>query len=162
MDYFINDDKKYYIFIDEIQHIKRFEEVIAAVRITYNCSLFVTGSNLKLLHGKLQDRLTGRAKEFQIYPFSYDEVLEYKKENNIQIDENTFNDYLEFGGMPQRFEEQTENDIRSYLDGLYNSIIEKDVFESHPKIDRSEFKNVFKYVISTTCRILMHYLLQII
>lgn len=153
LDVLINDDQKYYIFIDEIQHIKRFEEVIAAVRITYNCSLFVTGSNSRLLHGKLQDRLTGRAKEFQIYPFTYDEVLEYKKANNIEINEDTFKDYLEFGGMPQRFEEQTEDGIRHYLDDLYNSVIEKDVFVPHSKINKTEFKNISKYVISTTCRI---------
>lgn len=153
LDFFIQDDEKYYIFIDEIQHIKRFEEVIAAVRITYNCSLFVTGSNSKLLHGKLQDRLTGRAREFQIYPFTYDEVIEYKKANNIEINEDTFKEYLRFGGMPQRFEEQTDNGIRSYLDGLYNSIIKKDVFDAHPKVDKTEFKNVSKYIISTTCRI---------
>ena len=152
LDFFIQDDEKYYIFIDEIQHIKRFEEVIAAVRITYNCSLFVTGSNSKLLHGKLQDRLTGRAREFQIYPFTYDEVIEYKKANNIEINEDTFKEYLRFGGMPQRFEEIDENGIRNYLENLYNSIIEKDVFDQHPRINKTEFKNVSKYIISTTCR----------
>ncbi len=151
---FINEkDKKYYIFIDEIQHIKDFEEVIAAIRVTYNCSLFVTGSNSKLLHGKLQDRLTGRAREFQIYPFTYDEVLEYKKANNIEINEDTFKEYLQYGGMPQRFEEIDENGIRKYLEDLYNSIIEKDVFSQHPRINKTEFKNVSKYIISTTCRI---------
>ena len=149
---FITNDEKYYIFIDEIQHIDEFEVVIAAIRVTYNCSLFVTGSNSKLLHGKLQDRLTGRAREFQIYPFTYDEVIEYKKANNIEINEDTFKEYLRFGGMPQRFEEIDENGIRNYLENLYNSIIEKDVFDQHPRINKTEFKNVSKYIISTTCR----------
>ena len=83
LDKLITDSDKYYIFIDEIQHIKKFEEVIASIRVSYNCSLFITGSNSKLLHGKLQDRLTGRAKEFEIYPFVYSEVIEYKKANNL-------------------------------------------------------------------------------
>lgn len=149
----IIDEKKYYIFIDEIQHIKRFEEVIAAIRVSYNCSLFVTGSNSKLLHGKLQDRLTGRAREYQIYPFTYDEVLEYKKANNIKIEEDSFKDFLRLGGMPQRFEEQNESDIRIYLESLYNSIIEKDIFNNHKKILKTEFLNISRYLISTSGRV---------
>ena len=117
---YIKDDKKYYIFIDEIQHIKKFEEAIASIRISYNCSLFVTGSNSKLLHGKMQDRLTGRAKEFEIYPFVYSEVLEYKKANHIMIEDDDFDDYLKNGGMPQRFEEIDDDGVRQYLQDLYS------------------------------------------
>lgn len=62
----IKDDEKYYIFIDEVQRIKKFEGTIASIRISFNCSLFVTGSNSKMLHGKTQDHLTGRAKAFEI------------------------------------------------------------------------------------------------
>ena len=108
IDSLIIDDAKYYIFIDEVQHIKKFEEAIASVRVSYNCSLFVTGSNSKLLHGKMQDRLTGRAKEFVIHPFTYSETLEYKKANKIRIKENNFEEFLKFGGMPQIFEEIDE------------------------------------------------------
>ncbi|HBB06019.1 MAG TPA: ATPase, partial [Firmicutes bacterium] len=68
LDQRITDEEKYYIFIDEVQRIKKFEEAIASIRVSYNCSLFVTGSNSKLLHGQMQDRLTGRAKEFEIFP----------------------------------------------------------------------------------------------
>ena len=148
----VRDDGKYYIFIDEVQHIKKFEEAIASVRVSYNCSLFVTGSNSKLLHGKLQDRLTGRAKEFEILPFVYSEVLEYKKANGIAVSDDDFYDFLEFGGMPQRFEEKDEDGVHQYLDALYNSIIEKDVFGVHPKINKTDFENVSKYIISTTGR----------
>ena len=119
----IKDDEKYYIFIDEVQRIKKFEEAIASVRVSFNCSLFVTGSNSKMLHGKMQDRLTGRAKEFEIYPFTYNETLEYKKVNNIKILENEFENFIEYGGMPQRFEEVDENGIREYLLGTINCII---------------------------------------
>ena len=87
---FIKDEAKYYIFIDEIQRIKKFEEAIASIRVSYPCSLFVTGSNSKLLKGKLQDRLTGRAKEFQIFPFTYSESLEFKKANAIEIQSDDF------------------------------------------------------------------------
>lgn len=146
----IKDDEKYYIFIDEVQRIKKFEEAIASVRVSFNCSLFVTRSNSKMLHGKMQDRLTGRAKEFEIYPFTYNETLEYKKANNIKILENEFENFIEYGGMPQRFEEVDENGIREYLLGLYYSIIDKDVYFVHKKISKKDFMNISKYIISTT------------
>ena len=146
----ISDEGKYYIFIDEVQRIKKFEEAIASIRISYNCSLFVTGSNSKLLHGQMQDRLTGRAKEFEIFPFTYKETLEYKKRNGIEIKENDFDEYLELGGMPQRFEEIDREGVRNYLTSIYDSIIQKDVFETHKKINRNNFDQVSKYIISTT------------
>lgn len=153
LDKLITDSDKYYIFIDEIQHIKKFEEVIASIRVSYNCSLFITGSNSKLLHGKLQDRLTGRAKEFEIYPFVYSEVIEYKKANNLLIEDNDLDDYLRNGGMPQRFEEIDNDGVRQYLQNLYSSIIEKDVYGSHSRISRKDFENVSKYIISTSGRV---------
>ena len=147
----IKDNNKYYIFIDEIQNIKEFEIAIAAIRVSFNCSIFVTGSNSKLLSGKLQDKLTGRAKEFEIYPFTFTEYLEFRKNNNIEMNlDDSFLDYLRFGGMPQRFNESNSNEVRKYLKGIYESIIEKDVFNMHKKINKNEFKRVANYVLSTT------------
>ena len=145
----IVDEGKYYIFIDEIQNVKEFEVALASVRVSYNCSIFVTGSNSKLLSGKLQDRLTGRAKEFQVYPFTFNEYLEFRKTNNIEIDiDDAFQDYLRFGGMPQRFSEANEFETRNYLKGIYDSIVVKDVFKMHKKINKNEFKRVANYVLS--------------
>ncbi len=149
---FIKDDEKYFIFIDEIQHINKFEEAIASIRISYNCSLFVTGSNSKLLHGKMQDRLTGKAKKFEIYPFVYSEVLEYKKANHLPIEDDDFDDYIKNGGMPQRFEEVDDDGVRQYLLDLYSSIIEKDVYGTHSRISRKDFENISSYIISSTGR----------
>ena len=147
----IKDNNKYYIFIDEIQNIKEFEIAIAAIRVSFNCSIFVTGSNSKLLSGKLQDKLTGRAKEFEIYPFTFIEYLEFRKNNNIEMNlDDSFLDYLRFGGMPQRFNESNSNEVRKYLKGIYESIIDKDVFNMHKKINKNEFKRVANYVLSTT------------
>lgn len=145
----INDKKKYYIFIDEIQNIKKFEVVLAAIRVSVNCSIFVTGSNSKLLCGKLQDKLTGRAKEFEIFPFSFSEFLEFKRINNLSIDyDDDFKNYLQFGGMPQRFNESNESETRKYLKAIFDSIVEKDVFNTHKKINKNEFKRVANYVLS--------------
>jgi len=148
----IKDKDLYYIFIDEVQHIKKFEIAIASVRVTYNCSLFITGSNYKLLHGKLQSALTGRAKEFIIYPFSYQESVEFKKLNNIEINNRDFEDYLKWGGMPQRYLEVDESGIHDYYTNLVSSIIEKDVFGNHSKIDRESFNNVASYILAASGR----------
>lgn len=147
---YIIDTEKYYIFIDEIQHITKFEEALASIRISYNCSLFVTGSNSKLLQGSLQDRLTGRAKEFEILPFTYSETLEYKRVNHIDILEDDFESFLNLGGMPQRFEEVDDDGVHKYLIDLYKSIIKKDVFDQHKRLNKSEFETISKYIISTT------------
>jgi len=150
IDSLVKDEEKYYIFIDEVQHIRKFEEAIASVRASYNCSLFVTGSNSKLLHGKLQDRLTGRAKEFEILPFTYSEVLQFKEANGIPLQEDELEDYLRFGGMPQRFDEVDEDGIRTYFSDLFASIVEKDVYGNHKKLNKFEFENVAHYILSTT------------
>ena len=145
----IKDKDKYYIFIDEIQNIKNFEVSLAAIRVSFNCSIFVTGSNSKLLSGKLQDKLTGRAKEFEVLPFTFSEYIEFKQMNHLPIDyDDDFMDYLKFGGMPQRFNESNEMEVRRYLKGIFESIIEKDVFGTHKKINKNEFKRVANYILS--------------
>lgn len=152
LDQLIKDNKKYYIFIDEVQHITKFEIAIASVRVSYNCSLFVTGSNSKMLKGKLQDRLTGRAKEFPMGPFSYSEAVKFKKLNNLEIGEEDFYDYLKWGGMPQRYEEIDEQGLAAYFQSLYKSIVEKDVYGTHKKINRTMFENVASYIMMTSGR----------
>lgn len=152
LDQLIKDNKKYYIFIDEVQHITKFEIAIASVRVSYNCSIFVTGSNSKMLKGKLQDRLTGRAKEFPMGPFSYSEAVKFKKINNLEIGEEDFYDYLKWGGMPQRYEEIDEQGLVAYFQSLYKSIIEKDVYGTHKKLNRTMFENVASYIMMTSGR----------
>ena len=68
------DDSRYYLFIDEIQHVEEFEKALASFRATLNASIFVTGSNSQLLSGELATLLTGRTVEFEILPFSFSEM----------------------------------------------------------------------------------------
>ena len=76
--------------------------------------MLITGSNSKLLKGKLQDKLTDRAKEFSISPFTYKESVDFKKVNNMEIKDNDFFDYLKWGGMLQRYEELDEQGLVEY------------------------------------------------
>ena len=75
---------KYYIFLDEIQHVENFEKALASFRATLDVSLFVTGSNSTLLSGELSTLLTGRTVEFEILPFSFYEMKQYYELNRLE------------------------------------------------------------------------------
>ncbi len=145
----IKDDKKYYIFLDEIQHVRSFEKVLASFRATLNCSVFVTCSNSKLLSGKLATLLVGRCIEFRIMPFSFKEAYEYLQMNGKQIspDELIF-DYINWGGFPLRFSFQRESDIKAYLEQTYNGILDKDIITDRSKINREKFTKIAGYIMA--------------
>ncbi len=154
-DYILNqikDDKKYYIFLDEIQHVNQFEKVLASLKATQNVSIFVTGSNSKLLSGRLATLLVGRCKEFKIMPFTYNEFIKYYEENKLQIPDKPLQNYIRFGGMPQRMDYTLEEDIKEYLKSIYYGIIDKDICNNKSKIDRETFILISKYIISNASK----------
>lgn len=148
----IVDDRKYYIFLDEIQHVRQFERVLASLKATENVSVFVTGSNSKLLSGRLATLLVGRCKEFRIMPFSYREMLEYYKDNSLSLMDKPLLNYLRFGGMPQRFDYESEEDIKAYLKDIFSGIVDKDIYNSRSKFDKESFLTVAKYIISNSSK----------
>ena len=148
----IVDESKYYIFLDEIQHVNQFEKVLASLKATKNVSIFVTGSNSKLLSGRLASLLVGRCKEFKIKPFSYCEFVEFHKYNNIELPKKALNNYIRYGGMPQRMDYSLEEDIKEYLKSIYFGIIDKDICNSKSKIDKETFITVSKYVLCNSSK----------
>ena len=148
----IKDKNKYYIFLDEIQNVRNFEKTLASLKATQNVSIFVTGSNSKLLSGRLSSLLVGRCKEFKILPFSYTEFLQYYKENNLPFPLQPLNNYIRLGGMPQRFDYDNEDDIKNYLISLFNGIIDKDICNSRSNINKENFTTLAKYIISNTTK----------
>ena len=148
----IKDKNKYYIFLDEIQNVRNFEKTLASLKATQNVSIFVTGSNSKLLSGRLSSLLVGRCKEFKIFPFSYTEFLEYYKENNLPLPLQPLNNYIRLGGMPQRFDYDNEDDIKDYLISLFNGIIDKDICNSRSNINKENFTTLAKYIISNATK----------
>jgi len=144
----IVDDRKYYIFLDEIQHIEEFEKALASFRATLNVSLFVTGSNSTLLSGELATLLTGRTVEFEILPFSFLEVKEYFEINNRPFSEELFYEYLKWGGFPLRFDFKEEASIRRYLANLYESIINRDIVKKSRNLDKKTFMDISLYILA--------------
>ena len=143
----IKDSEKYYIFFDKIQHVKEFEKVLASFRATLNCSLFVTGSNSKLLSGELATLLVGRTVEFRIMPFSYSEAVQLYNENKKEIPQDFIYDYIKWGGLPQRFDFTEEKDTKNYLESVLNGIVEKDIYKRDSKIEKYKFTAISSYIL---------------
>ena len=144
----IVDSGKYYIFLDEVQHVKDFEKTLASFRATLNVSVFVTGSNSTLLSGELATLLTGRTVEFEVFPFSFLEAKAYKELNGYAVSEDDIYDYLKWGGLPLRFNFHDEASVRRYVTNLYDSIINKDIIKKGRNIDKETFKHVSLYILA--------------
>ena len=147
----IKDDNIYYLFFDEIQNVENFEKVVNSLRASIkNLSIFLTGSNSKLLSDELSSVLSGRYVLFNIYPFSYKEYVTLTNKDARNID--TFNDYAKWGGLPNRFEFNNENDIKTYLHSVYDSIILRDVVKRLNLQNTFLFDKILQYLIETTGR----------
>ena len=145
----ITDKEKYYIFLDEIQHVKNFEKLLASLRAKFNCSIFVTGSDSTMLSGDLATLLTGRTVEFEIFPFSFKESVDFLRLNNIEVNPDNFIiDYIKWGGFPLRFSFKEESSVKRFLDNLYTNIINRDIIKKTSKIDRAAFKDISLYMMS--------------
>ena len=141
---------KAYIFLDEIQEVADWEKCINSMRVDYNCDIYITGSNAKLLSGELATYLGGRYVEFVIYPFSFGEYLESRKqsEDNISISEE-FKAYIDFGGMPFliNLNEDREASMQ-YLRDVYNSVILKDVVKRNNIRDVELLERIITFVMA--------------
>ncbi len=144
----ISDENKYYIFLDEIQHIEKFEKALASFRATLNVSLFVTGSNSTLLEGELATLLTGRTVEFEILPFSFYEMKQYYELNGKEFNDDLFLDYLKWGGFPLRFDYADEAAVHKYLLNLYESIVNRDIVGKTKSADRKAFLDISLYILA--------------
>ena len=149
----IVNDKKYYLFFDEIQKVEKWELAINSLKAYYkdNVSIFITGSNSDLLSSEFATYIAGRYVSFRIYPFTFKEVCELKKVTNKNKYElqDCFNEYMVWGGMPQRFVMTGEEQIRTYLMDIYNSIIIRDIVERFNIKDLDLFNRIVEYIVTT-------------
>lgn len=100
-DFILKDTHKKYLFLDEIQDLDKWETMINACMIDFDVDIYITGSNAKLLSNELSTYLSGRYVEIKVYPFSFKEVKEILKEQEIyENDSSIFQKYLKYGGMP--------------------------------------------------------------
>lgn len=141
---------KCYIFLDEIQEIDDWYDACKTLRL-YDNSIFITGSNSKLLSKEFTKKLSGRYVAFRVRPFIYKEIMEYSKELNKEC---SISDYLVWGGFPKRFEYNSESAIKTYLSDLYDTIVINDLINRYNIKKTALFKNLVNYVLKSNSRIL--------
>ena len=147
----IKDKKMYYVFLDEIQNVDRFEDVINSLRASIkNISIFITGSNSRMLSDELSTVLSGRYVLFNINPLSYKEYINLTKKDAYEMD--SFWDYAKWGGLPNRCEFRNETDIKNYLHSVFDSIILRDIVKRLNLQDIVLFDMILQYLIDTTGR----------
>lgn len=139
----IEDEEVYYVFLDEIQLVDGFEEVVNSIKAEFNTDVYVTGSNSKLLSHDINTIFRGRGIEIKVFPLSFAEFLPY-----IGMDkQDAFEEYLKFGGMPYLTSETDEQGKREYLNMLVSTVVTRDM------IDRYEIRNeaLFLALIELLC-----------
>lgn len=140
---------KCYLFLDEIQELTGWQDACKTLRLDGH-SVFITGSNSKLLSGEFTRELSGRYVAFRIRPFVYKEIMEYTKELHKEA---SVTDYLIWGGFPKRFEFDTLEAQLRYLNDLDDTIVVNDLINRYAIRKKSLFKNLVNYVLRSNSRI---------
>ena len=136
-------DKMNYIFIDEVQKIPDFQKAVDALYIKKNVDLYITGSNSKLLSGELATLLSGRYVEIKMLPLSFKEYISYVGDTDI---ERKYIDYITRSSFPYALKLDTPKDVRTYLDGLFNTVIINDIAERKEISDIAMLKDVIRFM----------------
>lgn len=143
------EDKMNYVFIDEVQMCHDFQKAVLSLFNYKNVDLYLTGSNADLLSGELATLLSGRYVTIDMLPFSFSEYLECTKENNFpeQSLEESYFDYIRFGSMPFTVQlQKNQESIYQYLNGVYNTVIVKDIARRHQIKDMEVLESVIKFM----------------
>ncbi len=139
--------ERHYLFFDEIQVIPEFERVINSLRMKFHTSIFITGSNGKLLSGELATFLSGRYVSFSIYPFSFKEMCKFKDINRESVSDEILTDYMIWGGLPQRFLMENEEQTKTFLRDVYDAIVLRDIVQRAGIKDVDLFGRIIEYLV---------------
>lgn len=145
----IADTEKYYLFFDEIQNVNEFELVINSFRATHNVSIFITGSNSKLLSGELATHLSGRTVAFKILPFNFKEFCEYKAAES-QDYEKLFYEYITYGGLPLVCAAEDAETKNVILNNIYDAVVLKDIVMRNKISSPVALEKILDYVIGNS------------
>lgn len=137
-------DKMNYIFLDEVQCVSDFQKAVDALFIKKNCDVYITGSNAFLLSGELATLLSGRYIEIRMLPLSFKEfVSAYPEDSNI---DRLYQEYIHNSSFPYTLQLMRSKDIRQYLEGIYDSIVIKDIVTRRRIADVTMLKSVTRFL----------------
>ncbi len=142
-------DEELYIFLDEVQNVEGWHEACRTLR-RHNCSVFITGSNSKLLSREFTKELSGRYVSFRVRPFVYREAKEYAKKLGRSFE---ISDYLVWGGFPAALEQPDETAMKRYLEDLNNTIIYNDLENRYKIRKRDVFERIVDFVLLSNARV---------
>ena len=137
---------KMHLLFDEIQNVKEWEKAVNALRVDCECEIVLTGSNARLLSGELTTLLAGRYVEIQMFPLSFDEFLEFRKDSGEDI-HKSFDAFLRFGGLPGLHELQASpRATAQYLNDVFNSVLLKDVVSRNNIRDTELLNRIIQFI----------------
>ena len=140
----VDQTQKNYIFIDEIQDISEFEKALRDLQALGNYDLYISGSNAKLLSSDIATYLTGRYLQFEIYPLTYPEFLDF---HGLQKGKESFLSYMKIGWLPYLIQLWTDETITmEYVKSIFNTILFKDVVQRYQVRNTSFLENLVKYI----------------
>ena len=144
----LQEEKKYYVFLDEVQNVVDFQKAVDGLYIKKNVDLYITGSNAYLLSGELATLLSGRYVEIKMLPLSFKEFVSAFESNNISM---LFLDYMQYGGMPGNIPilKKNPNDLDRYLDGIFSTVVYKDIMSRKQITDKSLLENILKFIFDS-------------
>ena len=140
--------KKYFVFLDEVQNVPMFQKAVDSLYIKKNVDVYITGSNAYLLSGELATLLSGRYIEIKMLPLSFKEYVSAFDDNNYQ---QLFLNYMKNGGMPGNISiiKSNPNDLDKYLDGIFSTIVYKDIMARNNINDKMLLESVLKFIFDS-------------
>lgn len=146
----IDSKRKYYVFLDEVQNVSEFQKAVDSLYIKKNIDVYITGSNAYLLSGELATLLSGRYVEIKMLPLSFKEYVTAFDGKNYQY-QSLFLDYMRNGGMPGNISilKSNPNDLDKYLDGIFSTIVYKDIMARNNIKDKMLLESILKFIFDS-------------
>lgn len=138
------DDKKNYVFLDEIQQVENFQEAVDWLYVKKNVDLYITGSNAYLLSGELSTLLSGRYVEIKMLPLSFKEYVSAFPDNKNTAE--LYMNYLINSSFPGTLELERKQDIHAYLEGIYNTVLFKDIMTRKKISDATMLESIIAFM----------------
>ena len=147
----IKDNNMYYVFLDEVQVVEKFEKAVDGLYIKKNVDEYITGSNAYLLSGELATLLSGRYIEIKMLPLSFKEYANYYKSEG---DEKLYLKYVNSSSMPYALKLDSQDEIDKYLDSIYNTIIVKDIAVRKKISDTGVLRSISEFMFASVGNLL--------
>lgn len=140
----MHSEKMNYILIDEVQNVPEFQKAVDGLYIKENCDVYITGSNAYLLSGELATLLAGRYVEIKMLPLSFKEYLSaLEDKTDLML---KYQNYIQNGSFPYVVQLEKKRDIHAYLEGIYTSIILKDIMARYRIADTGGLDSVIRFM----------------